>query len=146
MRGGNRRGRGRGGRGRGGRGRRGGIGFQPTPPTNNSYPGGAPAPPGAGLPGITLPLGGGGGGHGGGRYSDPNSYKKWNHWNACYSCGFDVPKWYTSATCPWECRKDHHQEGYTRDKYEEYVQAGWRPSKVGKHKKYLPLPGTELGK
>ena len=95
---------------------------------------------------LHSPLGGGGGGHGGGRYSDPNSYKKWNHWNACYSCGFDVPKWYTSATCPWECRKDHHQEGYTRDKYEEYVQAGWRPSKVGKHKKYLPLPGTELGK
>ena len=72
--------------------------------------------------------------------------KKWNNWNACYSCGFDVPKWHTSTTCPWECRKDHHQEGYTHEKYEKYVQAGWRPSKVRKHKKYLLLPGTEWGK
>ena len=63
----------------------------------------------------------------------------------CYSCGFDVPKCHTNATCPWECRKNHHQEGYTREKYEEYVQTGWRPSKVGKHKKYLPIPRTELG-
>ena len=81
------------------------------------------------------PKGGGRGGRGGGGYGNmENPYKKWNNWNACYSCGFDVPKWHTSATCPWECRKDHHQEVYTRDKYEEYVQAGWAPSKVGKHK------------
>ena len=42
---------------------------------------------------------------GGGGYSNsaPNPYKKWNSWT-CYSCGFDVPKWHTSATCPWECR------------------------------------------
>ena len=26
------------------------------------------------------------------------------------------------------------------------MQAGWRASKVGKHKKYLPLLDTELGK
>ena len=126
------RGRGRGGRGRGGRNRRGGVGFQPNPPTYNNYPA-QPPPPGG--------VGGGRGGN-----STPNLYKRWNNWNACYSCGFDVPKWHTSATCPWECRKEHHQEGYTRKDYDQYVQAGWNPSKVGKHKKYLPIPGTEMGK
>ena len=125
------RGRGRGGRGRGGRNRRGGVGFQPNPPTYSNYTAQPPHP------------GGVGGGRGG--YNAPNLYKRWNNWNACYSCGFDVPKWHTSATCPWECRKEHHQEGYKRNDYDQYVQAGWNPSKVGKHKKYLPTPGTEMG-
>ena len=61
--------------------------------------------------------------------------KKWNNWNACYSCGFDVPKWHTSATCPIECRKADHQEAYTRGKYKEYVAAGWSPIKAKMHKK-----------
>ena len=134
------RGRGRGGRGLGGRGRRGGVGFQATPPQTNNYQGGPTAPQGA------PPRGGGRGGRGGGGYGNQeNPYKKWNNWNACYSCGFDVPGWHTSQTCPWECRRDNHQEAYKRGDYESYVQAGWKPSRVGKHKKYLPVPGTEYG-
>ena len=98
------------------------------------------------LPKARAPKGGERGGRGGGGYGNmENSYKKWKNWNACYSYGFDVPGWHTSRTCPWECRKDHHQETYTRGDYDTYVQAGWLPSRVGKHKKYLPIPGTEHG-
>ena len=138
------RGRGRGG-GRGGRGRRargGGIGFQPSPPAQNNCTTGQTVQTGCVPTRVTPAPGYGGDGRGG---AAPNPYKRWNNWNACYSCGFDVPRWHTSTTCPQKCRKEDHQEGYMRDQYDQYVAAGWSLSKTKKHKKYLPIPGTELG-
>ena len=77
------------------------------------------------LPKAHPPQGGGRGGRGGGGYwNNENPYKKWNNWNACYCCGFDVPGWHTSKTCPWECRRDNYQEAYTRADYDSCVQAG----------------------
>ena len=91
-----------------------------------------------------LPVGVGGG-HGGGRgvRSAPNPYKKWNNWNACYSCGFDVPGWHTSKTFPQY--KDGHQEAYERGNSQQYIDAGHTPTRVVGHKKFLPLPGTQWG-
>ena len=133
------RGRGRGGRGRGqrgrGRNRSGGAGFQPNPPAyyqQGQHYGGVPPPAG------------GGGGRGGFRANPPNEYKRWNNWNACYSCGFDVPGWHTSATCPGP-RKDGHHDGYDRKNSKEYIDAGHAPSTRASHKKYLPIPGTQAG-
>ena len=37
-----------------------------------------------------------------------NLTKKFAHWNACYSCGFDVPDGHTSQTCPHHLRKPDH--------------------------------------
>ena len=86
---------------------------------------------------------GGGRGGGSGRNNAPNPYKRWNNWNACYSCGFDVPGWHNSKTCP--TRRDDHQEGYTRENSQQYIEAGHRPCMVGAHKKFLPQPGTQWG-
>ena len=99
----------------------------PTQPASNQQlprrPVGSPRPP---------PKGGERGGRGGGGHGNMgNPYKKWNSWNACYSSGVDVPRWHTIRMCPWEFRKDHHQEAYTRGDYDTHVQAGWLPSRVG---------------
>ena len=32
----------------------------------------------------------------------PNPVKRFNNWNMCFSCGWDVPAWHTSKTCPTE--------------------------------------------
>ena len=64
----------------------------------------------------------------------PNPYKRFDNWNYCYSCGYDVD--HTSQTCQY--RKWGHQEGCTRQNAEAYEQAGHRPSKAGKHKTMLP--------
>ena len=49
------------------------------------------------LPKARPPPRGGRDGRGGGGYGNmENPYKKWYNWNACYSCGFDVPGWRTS--------------------------------------------------
>lgn len=96
-------GRGRYGRGGGGRGRgRGSVAYQFQPPANNQGGGGMPSPqqPAGGERWGRAPM------------SQLNYYKKFNNWNVCFSCGFDVPNWHTSATCPAECRKFGHQEGY----------------------------------
>ena len=35
-----------------------------------------------------------------------NTTKYWKNWNYCWTCGYDVPNWCTSATCPIP-RKGH---------------------------------------
>ena len=52
----------------------------------------------------------------------PNKY--YNNWNMCYSCGFDIPYWHTSKTCPQECRKPNHNEEVDRYNWEEYWKVG----------------------
>lgn len=94
--------------------------------------------------GIPPPAGGDGGRGGGRGGTATNPYKRWNNWNACFSCGCDVPGWHYSKTCPGP-RRDGHQEGYERGNSKQYIDAGHQPSMRGEHKKHLPIPGTQWG-
>ena len=61
------------------------------------------------------------------RGAPPNPNKRFNNHNYCYSCGFDVPAWHTSATCP--APNAHHQAGCTRDNVAQYAAAGHNVSR-----------------
>ena len=67
-----------------------------------------------------------------------NYTKHFNNWNICFSCGFDVPNWHTSATCPAVCRKDGHQEGYDCQNYAQYAAQGHKVGMKRAHKNILP--------
>ena len=67
-----------------------------------------------------------------------NTTKYYNNWNYCFSCGFDVPDWHTSETCPPECRKIGHQDGCTRQNVQTYIVAGHDASLKKQHKVNLP--------
>ncbi len=41
--------------------------------------------------------------------------------NVCFTCGFNVKDWHTSATCPR--KKQGHQDGFTCSNYMEYESA-----------------------
>ena len=109
-------GRGGGGGGRGGkkngRGRR-GAGFGAQPPAAGGVPRAA---------GTATNL------------NVQNPVKWYNNWNMCFSCGFDIPIWHTSKTCPAECRSTGHQELCDRQNYQQYKAAGHnvRMAKIGK--------------
>ena len=143
-------------RGRGGRGGRGGRNSNRTArnnPPQQWAPQGYGAPPTAPNPpqqwapqGYGAPLqqhaGQQGGGRGGRRPGDPSPYKHYNNWNMCFSCGFDVPIWHTSRTCPQHLRKHGHQETCDRTNYMNYVNAGYpvQQKEIGKY--LLPInPG-----
>lgn len=70
------------------------------------------------------------------RRSVPNPNKWYNNHNYCYSCGYDVPIWHTSATC--NDRKPHHQEGCTRANVGAYKAAGHYVSDRNVHKTIMP--------
>ncbi len=70
------------------------------------------------------------------RQSQPNPNKWYNNHNYCYSCGYDVPIWHTSATC--NVRKHHHQEGCTRANVAAYKAAGHLASTRNVHKTVMP--------
>ncbi len=65
-----------------------------------------------------------------------NKQKWYNNWKVCYSHGFDVEDWHTSATCG--TRKMDHQEGFTRDNAQAYIEAGYAPSTKGMHWNIFP--------
>jgi hypothetical protein len=50
-----------------------------------------------------------------------NIVKDFANQNVCYTCGFDVEDWHTSATC--DKKKPGHQDGFTRSNYMEYERA-----------------------
>ena len=54
----------------------------------------------------------------------PNPYKRFNNWNMCFSCGFDIPHSHISATCPFK-EEIGHQVGCTRENSEAYKMAGY---------------------
>ena len=56
----------------------------------------------------------------------------------CFSCGFDVPGWHTSQTCPVPCRKEHHHEGCNRTNYLQYQAQGYRVNMRRANKTFLP--------
>jgi hypothetical protein len=65
-----------------------------------------------------------------------NPVKKYNNWDMCYSCGFDVESGHTSMTCPY--KKVGHQDGCNRGNYQQYQTMGHHPSMKGAHKNQLP--------
>eukprot|EP00984_Skeletonema_dohrnii_P002769 scaffold955_cov79-Skeletonema_dohrnii-CCMP3373.AAC.11 len=73
-----------------------------------------------------------------------NPRKYFNNWNMCCTCGFDVPSWHNSATCPQKHTNLHHYDDITRDNYTAYESAGWRVSKKGRHKYLLPMNPAEV--
>ena len=124
-----------------------------SPPTNyqrnNNYRGGrnnyrgrgggrnnniaAPAPPAAG--GIPpAPAYVPNNGNRGAQPPNPNKY--YNNQNYCFSCGYDVPLWHTSATC--NNQRPNHQVGCTRQNVAQYEAAGHACSKRAIHKTIMP--------
>ena len=54
--------------------------------------------------------------------STPNPKKNYNNCNMCFSCGYDILSWHTSATC--DNRKPVHQTGCTQANAEQYTTIG----------------------
>ena len=72
--------------------------------------------------------------------STPNPNKNYKNWNMCFSCGYDIPSWHTSATC--DNRKQGHQTGCTRENAEQYTAVGNYIRRRAIHKGNLPVkPG-----
>jgi hypothetical protein len=65
-----------------------------------------------------------------------NRHKWFNNWNVCYSHGFDIEDSHNSVTCGY--RKMDHQEGFTRDNAQAYIDAGYAPTTRGMHRNILP--------
>jgi hypothetical protein len=124
----------------GGRGRRDGHGGGGRNPFANhagrrngqqiSQLGGHPGFPGAAIPPVMQP-------HQQPRTANfSNIYKRYNNWNVCYSCGFDVEDGHTSMTCPFW--KAFHQMGFRKENAQQYIAAGHAPCIKGMHKSVLP--------
>ena len=72
-----------------------------------------------------------------------NVTKRFNNWNACYSCGFDVADWHTSQTC--NNRKPTHNEAYTRTNAQDFLNRGeLGVCTAGIHKTQLPQVGQRF--
>ncbi len=54
--------------------------------------------------------------------------------NVCYTCVFDVKDWHMSTTC--QCKKQGHQDSFTRANYMLYAQAGYPFCKIAMHKNH----------
>jgi hypothetical protein len=65
-----------------------------------------------------------------------NIVKLFANQNVCFTCGFDVEDWHTSATCP--NKKAGHQDGFIRANYMEYKRANHRFRRKGMHKMMYP--------
>ncbi len=66
-----------------------------------------------------------------------NIYKRFNNWNVCFSCRFDIEDGHTSLTCPF--KKANHQTLYVRKNAQQFIAAGYNPCTRGMHKMVLPL-------
>jgi len=73
-------------------------------------------------------------------YQPPNPNKWYNNHNYCFSCGYDIPLWHTSATC--NDQKRHHQLGCTRQNVAQYEALGHICSKRGIHRTIMPTNPT----
>ncbi len=65
-----------------------------------------------------------------------NIVKLFANQNVCFTCGFNVEDWHTSATCP--PKKAGHQDGFTCAKYMEYECANHKFCRKGMHKTMYP--------
>ena len=87
---------------------------------------------------------------GGGYYATPpqaqqiqaplysNLTKRFANWNACYSCGFDIPDGHTSQTCPQHLRKPDHDIHFTRQNAQQYIDQGYNCATKNRHKTVFP--------
>ena len=73
-----------------------------------------------------------------------NQYKIFNNWNVCYSCRFDVEDGHNSATC--RIRKMDHQEGFTHNNAQAYIDSGYALITKGTHQNIYPPFLTVGGK
>ncbi len=67
-----------------------------------------------------------------------NRTKKFANWNACYSCGFDIPEWHNSQTCPPTSRKPDHDVNFTRQNAQQYVDQGYACATRNRHRNVFP--------
>ena len=121
----------RGGRGRGGRNGRRNQPYQQygAPPPTQQFGGTVPfngtiPPP----PTIQKPA----------QQGNQTPVKYFNNWNICCKCGWDVPIWHTSATCPYKHENPHHNDAIDRNNAQAWMDRGWTVSKKQMHKKFLP--------
>ena len=63
-----------------------------------------------------------------------NTVKRYNNWNACYSCGFDIADAHTSMSCPAHLRRPSHDINFTRQNAQQYIDLGHPCSTRGRHK------------
>ena len=131
-RGGRGRGGGRGGQGGRGNYSRGAYGQQYQPPATMANVGNIPPPPGGNTVQQQQP-----------RNNAPNPVKYFNNWNMCCNCGYDIPVWHTSQTCPYKQDWPHHNNGINRTNAKQYEAAGWKVSRKGIHKTQLPTDPHE---
>jgi len=66
-----------------------------------------------------------------------NLVKRYANWNACYTCGFDVPDGHTSMTCQNQ-RKVGHDVYFTRQNAQQYIDAGRNCSTRYRHRTQFP--------
>jgi hypothetical protein len=64
-------------------------------------------------------------------------YKRYNNWNVCFLCRFNLENGHTFTMCPF-C-KMNHQQAYTRENAQQFIAAGYDPCTKGIHKTILPL-------
>jgi hypothetical protein len=57
----------------------------------------------------------------------------------CCNCGYDVPIWHTSQTCPHKHDYPHHNDSIDQIHAKQYETIGWKVSKKAIHKTQLPL-------
>jgi len=67
-----------------------------------------------------------------------NLTKRYANWNACYSCGFDVPDGHTSQTCHQHLRKPDHDIYFTRQNAQQYINQGYNCATKNRHKTVFP--------
>jgi hypothetical protein len=68
-----------------------------------------------------------------------NLMKRFANWNACYSCGFDIPDGHTSQTCPQHLRKPDHEIHFTtRQNAQQYIDQGYNCATKNRHKTVFP--------
>ena len=72
------------------------------------------------------------------RNNKPNPIKYYNNWNMCCNCGYDIPIWHTSQTCPYKHECLYHNDGINRNNAKQYEAMGWKVSTKGIHKTQLP--------
>ena len=67
-----------------------------------------------------------------------NLSKRFANWNACYSCGFDIPDGHTSQTCPQHLRKPDHDIYFTWQNAQQYIDQGYNCATKNRHKTVFP--------
>jgi hypothetical protein len=65
-----------------------------------------------------------------------NIYTRYNNWNVCFSCGFNIKDGHTLQSCPFQ--KVNHQTGFTCKNVQQFIAAGYDPCTKGMHKLVLP--------